>query len=88
MIRKNNLEEIRDFLDRGCEFAGTQQIVDDIAADILFEMGAEYPFPDEIILNDGDDSDLGVLSDFAEKFWDKSVDMIMNVLESFEEEVL
>lgn len=80
-----NLEEIRDFLDRGCEFAGTQQIVDDIAADILFEMGAEYPFPDEIELKEID-NEIGVLSDFAEKFWDKAVDAMMNVLESFAEE--
>lgn len=85
MINKNNLEEIRDFLDRGCEFADTQQIVDDIAADILFEMGAEYPFPDEIGLKEID-NEIGVLSDFAEKFWDKAVDAMMNVLESFAEE--
>ena len=85
MITKNNLEEIRDFLDRGCEFAGTQQIVDDIAADVLFEMGAEYPFPDEIELKEID-NEIGVLSDFAEKFWDKAVDAMMNVLESFAEE--
>lgn len=85
MINKNNLEEIHDFLDRGCEFAGTQQIVDDIAADILFEMGAEYPFPDEIELKEID-NEIGVLSDFAEKFWDKAVDAMMNVLESFAEE--
>lgn len=85
MINKNNLEEIRDFLDRGCEFAGTQQIVDDIAADVLFEMGAEYPFPDEIELKEID-NEIGVLSDFAEKFWDKAVDAMMNVLESFAEE--
>lgn len=42
-------------MNRGCDYAGTQEIVDDLVYETLKEIGTAYPYGDEITLFDGDD---------------------------------
>ena len=66
-------------MDRDCDYSGTQEIVDDLIHKVLKEIGTEYPYRDEVNLFDGDDhfSDVG---EFADLFWDKAVECILNVI--------
>lgn len=81
-ISKKKIEELREFLSRGCDYAGTQETVDEIKAEVLEEMGCEYS-ADEVGLEWGTKV-YGVVDDFADIFWDKAVEKILNVLSTEE----
>lgn len=78
-IPKKTIEKLREFMDRGCDYAGTQEIVDGLVHDTLKEIGTEYPYGDDISLFDGDDQ-FSSVEEFANLFWDKVVECILNVL--------
>lgn len=78
-IPAETIHNLEEFMDRGCEYSGTQEIVDDLVTESLQELGTEYPFGDEISLFDGDDH-FSTVKDFADIFWDKAVEKILNVL--------
>ena len=78
-ISKKTIENLREFLDRGCDYAGTQEIVDDLVHETLEAIGTEYSYGDEISLFDGDDQ-FSSVEEFANLFWDKTVECILNVL--------
>ena len=77
-ISRQTLEHIEEFLSRGCEYAGTQEVVDELVSDILMSHGINS-CTDEIILDDGNVNKL-VLEDFVNEFWDAAMKMVMNVL--------
>ena len=78
-ISKKTINNLREFLDRGCDYAGTQEIVDDLVHETLEAIGTEYPYGDEISLFDGDDQ-FSSVEEFANLFWDKAVECILNVI--------
>lgn len=80
-ISKKTINSLREFMDRGCEYAGTQEVVDNLVTETLEEIGTEYPYGDEISLFDGDDQ-FSTVGEFANIFWDKAVEKILNVLET------
>ena len=80
-ISSKTIDNLREFMDRGCDYAGTQEIVDDLVYETLKEIGTKYPYGDEISLYDGD-SEFSTVDDFANIFWDKAVEKILNVLET------
>lgn len=82
-ISKKTINNLREFMSRGCEYSGTQEIVDDLVHTTLKEIGTEYPYGDEITLFDGDDQ-FSSVEEFANLFWDKAVEKILNVLETEE----
>ena len=82
-ISKKTINNLREFMDRGCEYSGTQEIVDGLVTETLNEIGTEYPYGDDISLFDGDDQ-FSTVGEFANIFWDKAVDKILNVLETEE----
>ena len=83
-ISKKTINNLKEFLNRGCEYGGTQDIVNDLMNESLREMGAEVIEADEVTLIDWDEDTIGTLEDFANIFWDKAVEDIMNVLETEE----
>lgn len=78
-ISEEAVDNLRKFMNRGYDYAGTQEIVDDLICEVLKEIGTEYPYRDEVSLFDGDDhfSDIG---EFADLFWDKAIECILNVI--------
>ena len=80
-ISTETIENLREFIDRGCDHAGTQEVVDDIVYETLKELGADCPFGDEIGLFDGD-SEFCTLDEFANAFWDKAIEKILHVLKT------
>ena len=55
-------------MDRGCEYAGTQEIVDDLMNESLREMGVKTIYAEAVQLVDWDESSLGTLEDFCNNF--------------------
>ena len=84
-INENTLEHIREFLSRGCEYSGTQEIINETCHSILTEH-TKYPYSDDVFLVDLDDNTVMQLDEFVDKFWDAAVEMIMNVLATEETE--
>lgn len=79
------IEQIEETLSRGSEYAGTQEVVYATASEILSDCGSELISPDEIGLTDGD-NDIITLQDFVDEFWDRSINLFMNVLKSYMDE--
>lgn len=79
-IPKKTIENIKEFVSRGCECSGTQEIVDELVHDTLEELGTENPYGDEVAL--WDDGMFSTVEEFANIFWDKAAEKIINVLET------
>lgn len=77
------VSNIKDILSRGCDYAGTQEIVNEMVEETLSECGIEIFGADCIGLNDGE-KDFETLDVFVNIFWDKATEAIMNVVESEE----
>lgn len=69
-ISAETIENLREFMDRECDYAGTQEVVNDLVYETLREL-----------LFDGDDQFISI-EEFANLFWDKTVECILNVLET------
>lgn len=79
-ISKKTLQELEDILNRGCDYADTQTIVTEYANEALKELGCELCQADDATIVDLDDDTVCTVEDFANKFWDKAVVGILNVL--------
>lgn len=83
-ISKKTIENLREFLDRGCEYAGTQETVQEIADETLKEVGCKTCLSDEaLIIGEGTET-VCTVDQFADCFWDKAVEKILNVLSTEE----
>ena len=78
-ISKKTIDNLREFMDRGCEYAGTQDVVDEIVTEVLSSLGSKYPYGDEIGLVDAD-GEFNTVDEFANMFWDRAVIAFLNVL--------
>lgn len=79
-ISKKTIENLREFLNRGCEYGGTQEVVTEIANEALRENGCEICQCDDATIIDWDDDAICNVEEFANIFWDKAVEKILNVL--------
>lgn len=82
-IPKKTINNLEEFLNRGCEYSGTQEIVGELVHETLKEIGTQYPYGEDISLFDGDDQ-FSSVEEFANIFWDKAVEGILNVLRTEE----
>ena len=80
-ISKKTIDNIREIMSRGCDYVGTQEVVNDLVTETLKELGSNYPYGDEIGLIDAD-GEFSTVSEFANTFWDKAVVSFLNVLET------
>ncbi len=83
-ISKKTIEEIEDILDRGCDHADTQTIVTEYANEALKELGCEECQVDDATIQDWDEDTICTVEDFANAFWDKAVEGILNILRTQE----
>lgn len=81
-LNKKDIEELKEFMDRGCEYAGTQEVVNDLMNESLREMGVKTIMADDVNLVDWDENSIGNLEEFCNIFWDKAVGKILNVVET------
>lgn len=79
-ISKKTIESLRESLDRGCDYAGTQETVTEIANEALRESSCELCQCDDASVCDWDGDEVCTVEDFANIFWDKAVEKILNVL--------
>ena len=82
-IPKKTIDNLKEFMNRGNEYSDTQEVVDDLVRETLKEIGALYPYGDVVNLFDGA-AFFGTVDEFANIFWDKAVEKILNVLETEE----
>lgn len=80
-ISKKTINNLREFLNRGCDYAGTQEQVDEITIEVLRGLKSES-YGDEVALVD--DGEFSTIEEFANMFWDIAVERILNVLETEE----
>lgn len=81
-LSKKDIEELKEFTDIGCEYAGTQEVVNDLMNESLREMGVKTIMADDVGLVDWDENQLGTLEELCNIFWDKAVEKILNVVET------
>lgn len=77
-ISKKTIENLREFLSRDCDYAGTQDRVDEITTEVLRVLKSKS-YGDEIGLVDAD-GEFSTVEEFANMFWDIAVANFLNVL--------
>lgn len=81
-ISKKKIEELREAMKiGGDECYGTEEVVNDAAAEILSKFESGTVSADEIGLTDGVE-EIATLDDFVREFWDMAVDLILNFIAS------
>lgn len=83
-ISKKTIEELEDILNRGCDYADTQTVVTEYANEALKESGCELCQCDDAMVVDWDEDTVCTVEEFANIFWDKAVEGILNVLKTQE----
>ena len=83
-ISKKTIESLREFLNRGCEHGATQETVNDLMDKSLRDMGAEIIQANNVVLVDRDKNTIGTLDAFADIFWDKAVEDMLDVMISLD----
>lgn len=81
-LSKKDIEELREFCSLGCEYSGTEEIVREIANEVLKENGCELCKCDDASVTDWDGDEICTVEDFVSAFWEKSVEKILNVVET------
>lgn len=82
-IPKKTIDNLREFMNRGCDYASTQEIVSDLTTESLKECGSKFPYGDEVRLVDAD-GEFTTVDEFANVFWDKAAEVVLNVLKTEE----
>lgn len=83
-ISKKTIENLWEFLNRGCDYAGTQERVKELADEALKECGCEICQSDDATIIDWDEDTICTVDEFANIFWDKAVENFLNVLSTEE----
>ena len=78
------IEDLREELSRGCEYAATQEVVHQSFYEAMEELGGIGDW-DEIAAEDLE-GQMCVLQSLFETFYDKTVEKILKYIESYEEE--
>ena len=79
-----SIENLREELSRGCEYAGTQDVVHQSFYEAMEELGGIGDW-DEMATEDLE-GQMYVLQSLFEIFYDKTVEKILNYIESYKEE--
>lgn len=82
LTNENINENLREFFDRGCEYSGTQEQINDWTQEVIkeFDPKSTSYFNDCMITNYDGSEVLGSLDDFVDMFWDKAIEGILNVI--------
>lgn len=81
-ISKNTINNLREFMSRGCKYSGTQEIVNDLMNESLREMGAKVIEADDVSLIDWDDDTIGTLDELPTvTAWDHNSVVTSNLIQ-------
>jgi len=86
-IPQETIDSIKDFLDVGNSYSGTEEHLRDIVAEVLMDNKFAYPYADELEVVDyfGDEiTEHMSLEQFVYELYDKIVDGFISVLETEE----
>ena len=83
-VLRISLEDLREVLSRGCEYAATQEMVHTSFYEAMEELGGVGDW-DEMAAEDLE-GQMCVLQSLFEIFYDKTVEKILNYIGSYEEE--
>lgn len=86
-IPQETIDSIRDFLDVGNSYSGTEEHLRDIVAEVLVDNKFMYPYADELEVVDyfgGEITEHMSLEDFVYELYDKIVEGFINVLRTEE----
>lgn len=78
MARVKVNERLREELSRGCEYSGTQEVVQETFEELAEQIGMEGDW-DEIKVKDINDSGF-VLQDIIEQFYDIMIEKVLNYI--------
>ena len=73
-------ERLREELSRGCEYSGTQEIVQETFEEMREQLGMEGGW-DEISVTDTDNRGF-VLEDVSEEFYDLMIEKVLNYIDA------
>lgn len=79
-----DFDDLKEWLSRGCEYAGTQEVVHESFLESMEELGGTGDW-DEVAAEDLE-GQMCVLQSLFETFYDKTVEKILNYIESYEED--
>lgn len=79
-----DFDDLKEGLSRGCEYAGTQEVVHESFLESMEELGGTGDW-DEMAAEDLE-GQMCVLQSLFETFYDKTVEKILNYIESYEED--
>lgn len=81
-ISKKTIEELQDIFSRGCDYAGTQEVVHETFTESLKSLGGFGDW-DEMSTEDLEDNEI-VLQELFEKFYDNMIEKVLNVIKTQE----
>lgn len=84
MVLGIGIDTLREELSRGCDYAGTQEVVHQSFYEAMEELGGIGDW-DEMAAEDIEGK-MCVLQSLFEIFYDKTVEKILNYIESYREE--
>ena len=86
-IPQETIDSIKDFIDIGNDYAGTEEHLKDLVAEVLTDNKFSYPYADELEVVDyfgGEITEHMSLEQFVYELYDKIVEGFINVLETEE----
>lgn len=78
-LTEKDMEEIRDILSLGCDYADTKTVVHETADDTLRDMGIDLGIECMLVV-DGEYEDSIGLDEFVDKFYSNMIEKILNVV--------
>lgn len=84
-LTKKDMEEIRDTLSLGCEYADTKTVIHEIADKTLSDMGMDLGIECMSIVEGCGENDIE-LEDFVDNFYTAVIEDVLNVVETQESE--
>lgn len=78
-LTEKDMEEIKDILSLGCDYADTKTVVHETADDTLRDMGIDLDIECMLVV-DGEYEDSIGLDEFVDKFYSNMIEKILNVV--------
>lgn len=78
-LTEKDMEEIKDILSLGCEYADTKTVVHETADDTLRDIGIDLGIECMLVV-DGEYEDSIGLDEFVDKFYSNMIEKILNVV--------
>lgn len=80
-LSKNDMEELRDILSLGCDYADTKTVVHETADRTLEMMGIDLGIECMLVI-DGEYEGSVPLEEFVDKFYQNIIENVLNVVET------